>query len=246
MVQSRFSKVITNNRGRSFVVGDLHGCYDEFLNKLDEVNFNYDEDIVICTGDLVDRGNKSLDCFNLIYKNWFYTTRGNHEHFCLEYTKQKTQLDKISYKKFHINNGGDWFYQLPLDVQLHIANEIENLPLIITLNINDKSYGIVHANIPNEFKFWYDLKNELDNYKEEFDNSKLLENILYARTKAKSAMNMLSDENKFIFPDINEIYFGHTVVKFPIKRGNFNFIDTGCVFKGGELTIKEIGRDYNG
>jgi hypothetical protein len=57
---------------------------------------------------------------------------------------------------------------------------------------------------------------------------------------------MLSDENKFIFPDINEIYFGHTVVKFPIKRGNFNFIDTGCVFKGGELTIKEIGRDYNG
>ena len=68
MVQSKFSKVITNNRGRSFVVGDLHGCYDEFLNKLDEVNFNYDEDIVICTGDLVDRGNKSLDCFNLIYK----------------------------------------------------------------------------------------------------------------------------------------------------------------------------------
>ena len=114
------------------------------------------------------------------------------------------------------------------------------------VNINDKSYGIVHANIPNEFKFWYDLKNELDNYKEEFDNSKLLENILYARTKAKLAMNMLSDENQFIFPDINEIYFGHTVVKFPIKRGNFNFIDTGCVFKGGNLTIKEIGRDYNG
>ena len=80
-----------------------------------------------------------------------------------------------------------------------------------------------------------------DNYKEDSDNSKLLENILYSRTKAKLAMDILSDENNFIFSDIDEIYFGHTVVNAAIKRGNLNFIDTGCVFKHGKLTLKEVG-----
>lgn len=241
MIQSKYSKTVINNKGRTFIAGDLHGCYDEFLYKLDEVNFNYDEDIVICAGDLVDRGNKSLDCFNLIYKKWFYTVRGNHEHFCLEYSKQNTQMDKINYRNFHIGNGGEWFYKLPLDVRLHIADEIENLPLIITINTNNKSFGIIHGNIPNEFKLWNELKTKLEYYKEDSDNSKLLENILYSRTKAKDAINILSDENNFIFSDIDEIYFGHTVVKDVVKRGNLNFIDTGCVFKHGKLTLKEVG-----
>ncbi|MDC5690013.1 metallophosphoesterase, partial [Acinetobacter baumannii] len=45
---------------RLFVVGDIHGCYDEFMDELIEVSFNFEEDMVISVGDLVDRGKDSL------------------------------------------------------------------------------------------------------------------------------------------------------------------------------------------
>ncbi|MFX7825162.1 serine/threonine-protein phosphatase 2, partial [Acinetobacter baumannii] len=38
---------------------------------------------------------------------------------------------------------------------------------------------------------------------------------------------------------VDEIYFGHTVVKEPVQHQNCFFIDTGAVF-GGALTVLEI------
>jgi len=50
-----------NNEGRDFVIGDLHGCYDELKDKLLDVNFNEEVDRVFSVGDLVDRGPESLN-----------------------------------------------------------------------------------------------------------------------------------------------------------------------------------------
>ena len=40
-------------QGRLFVVGDLHGCYTLLMNKLDELKFNFQHDLLVSVGDLV-------------------------------------------------------------------------------------------------------------------------------------------------------------------------------------------------
>ena len=72
-----------HEKGRLFVVGDIHGCYDELMQGLEQVNFDFQNDLLIAVGDLVDRGSDSLKCLNLIDEPWFKAILGNHEEMCV-------------------------------------------------------------------------------------------------------------------------------------------------------------------
>ncbi len=50
-----------NEDGRDFVVGDIHGEYDQLMEALDHQNFDKDHDRLFSVGDLIDRGPKSVD-----------------------------------------------------------------------------------------------------------------------------------------------------------------------------------------
>ena len=65
---------------RYLVVGDIHGCWNELDNLLNQLNFNYNSDVLICVGDLIDRGPDSLTVYLnfLTTKNW-YSVMGNHD-----------------------------------------------------------------------------------------------------------------------------------------------------------------------
>ena len=65
---------------RVFAVGDLHGEITALNEKLVEIGFNKDADLLISVGDLIDRGEDSLACLSLIHNEpWFHAVRGNHE-----------------------------------------------------------------------------------------------------------------------------------------------------------------------
>jgi serine/threonine protein phosphatase 1 len=51
-----------NEKGRDFVVGDIHGCFDLLSNNLKEIGFDESVDRLFSVGDLVDRGKQSEDC----------------------------------------------------------------------------------------------------------------------------------------------------------------------------------------
>ena len=65
-----------------FVVGDIHSCYTQLKDKLKEVGFNYNTDLLIAVGDLVDRGKENEKCIGLLNEHWFTSIKGNHEDFC--------------------------------------------------------------------------------------------------------------------------------------------------------------------
>jgi len=64
---------------RYFIIGDVHGCYDELQDLLDKAGLSGDDQI-ICIGDMVDRGLQSAEALD-----FFRTTpgvasiQGNHE-----------------------------------------------------------------------------------------------------------------------------------------------------------------------
>lgn len=234
MNKTKLSIELEKNNGRVFVCGDIHGMYDEFMKLLEQIEFNFDEDLMICTGDLVDRGPKSLDCFNLSYRTWFINCRGNHEQFCLDCIKEG---DRRTYQT-HVSNGGQWFYNLPLDVQNVIARDVENMPVAITLNRNGKRYGFVHADIPLYVRSWDELLENLSGIS--YDT--YITQCIWGRSRVRQAM--ASRWNNHInnhIDGVEEVFIGHTVLHDHKKVGNINFIDTGFVYDGyNKLTIVEI------
>ena len=65
----------------TYIVGDLHGCYDELQLLLDEVRFDSSQDFLYLVGDLVARGPKSLECLRLVRSlgERAKTVLGNHD-----------------------------------------------------------------------------------------------------------------------------------------------------------------------
>ena len=39
----------------SYVISDIHGCYDELIRMLEKINLG-DSDTLICAGDYIDKG----------------------------------------------------------------------------------------------------------------------------------------------------------------------------------------------
>jgi Icc-related predicted phosphoesterase len=50
---------------RTILIGDIHGCYDEFMSLLDKVNYDKDNDRLIILGDFIDKGPKSFEIIDL-------------------------------------------------------------------------------------------------------------------------------------------------------------------------------------
>ena len=106
-----------------YVVGDIHGCYTQLMSKLKEIKFNFNTDLLICVGDLVDRGKENEKVFNLLREHWFISIKGNHEHFCQEGFLN----DHVAYSHKAPNNGGSWFYKLNEDIQqtMKLISDVE-------------------------------------------------------------------------------------------------------------------------
>lgn len=71
---------------RTIIVGDIHGCYDELKQLLEEWEFNRDEDVLISVGDLVDRGPKIKETLEFVMSlPRFHAVMGNHDDKCVRH-----------------------------------------------------------------------------------------------------------------------------------------------------------------
>ena len=116
-----------------YVVGDIHSCYTLLKEKLKDTGFNFNEDLLVAVGDLVDRGVENEKCVGLLHEHWFTSIKGNHEDFCY---KGMTD-DNVRFYHRMSNNGGEWFYNLPEDLMHHIGNRLNQLP--VTLEVKYES-----------------------------------------------------------------------------------------------------------
>ena len=65
---------------RHLIVGDVHGCLDEVLELLGRVGFDPQADVLVCVGDVVDRGPKIRETLEYLFGlPSFQTVLGDHE-----------------------------------------------------------------------------------------------------------------------------------------------------------------------
>lgn len=75
---------------RTIIIGDIHGCYDEFISLLKKIQYKKKKDKLILLGDLMDRGPKSWEMLQIAMRlkkecpESFYMIRGNHDQYILE------------------------------------------------------------------------------------------------------------------------------------------------------------------
>ena len=184
-----------------YIVGDLHGCYSLLMQELKKIDFDFENDLVICTGDLVDRGVENLECISLLDQPWFFTVRGNHEEMCIRSPHDR----KI--KDIHARNGGEWFYQLSSRKQSEISSRFQQLPLVIEVQLGHKKIGVVHADI--DIHDWNAFKQDImqGDYKISGVTS-AYSNALWGRGRIRQ-----HSAHYDVVENIDEIYIGHTIVK---------------------------------
>lgn len=68
-----------NRTGRDFLVGDLHGAAGDLILLLTGVRFDPSRDRLFCAGDLVNKGEGSVEVLELASQPWFHAVMGNHD-----------------------------------------------------------------------------------------------------------------------------------------------------------------------
>ena len=217
----------------TYVMSDLHGCYDKFIQMLKIIDFK-DNDELYILGDVFDRGNKPIDILDYIisHKN-IYLIKGNYEDmFCDYYIND--DYNWIMY------NGGDTTLKQIQEYQMKVSfNYIENLykyikklPLYKVIEVNNRKFILVHAGL--EF---YSININKNTTVEHFLEQQNENTLLWDRD------NIISQE---VFKDYITIS-GHTPtinIRHILGMSNSNrilfgkgniYIDCGCCFEVGTL-----------
>lgn len=240
-----------NVDGRDFIVGDLHGCYDELMKLLAHVNFDKNNDRLFATGDLMDRGPKTKECLELLNEKWFFSVLGNHEDLLIE--KSLTLSARGELSKDDIAEVEAFGKYLPLLKKMPLAFKI-NHPLIDNVfvvhseilpehlwpytseEINNKAYlaqlDVLHKKDSTQLivDFFDKNKNKQLSYqnKQKLLWSRKIISAFYKRHKKMIDKGDFSFMKNELFSTDSKIFCGHNVVPFPMKIGQQYYIDTGA------------------
>lgn len=240
-----FIQRFTENKvGRDFVVGDLHGHYDELIAELDSLDFDFQHDRLFTVGDLCDRGPKSEEVIELTNEPWFFSVRGNHDQFILDrYESERVMItrgyDEHSPDENHFRVTGFesiWFFELEKQRQRELGELLMVLPYVIEVEYKCKLIGITHAGVPVGFESWTDFVNDID-------SRSTRELTLRHRRHAQHASRKKS---KWI-EGINYTVHGHSCFIEPVFSQNSCFIDTFDKSEGlTVLSLEDVVESFKG
>ncbi|NLO24131.1 MAG: metallophosphoesterase [Fibrobacter sp.] len=94
---------------RSLFIGDVHGCFDELSQMIEDFAFVEGKDSIYLTGDVINKGPMVLECIRLIDELKIQAVLGNHEARFLETLKvPKTKWTEKEYKRMKALGEVEW------------------------------------------------------------------------------------------------------------------------------------------
>lgn len=130
-----------NDKGRTFVAGDLHGCYHQLETLLDRVKFDKENDILYLPGDLGDRGPESEKCFGLLDEDWVRVTAGNHEEIFIDSCDPRIAFN---WENWRIH-GGYWAEVMSCAKRMEYVKKLFELPVVIVVGEGERRFNVFHA-----------------------------------------------------------------------------------------------------
>ena len=239
----------------TYVMGDIHGCYDELVQMMKVIDFK-DSDRLILVGDYIDRGRQNYEMLQFIGNcpENILLLRGNHEEEFIAYVELMQAVDKadrmtadyclsgdtmVLYDKVRYRFGNDkkGMFGRYFDVYETIKNLIENNGVVMKDLIS-------WANLMKQMPYWTRLECNGKKivvthagYWEDLPEKDLEHFCLYAREEGIKSGGI---ENGIVIsghtPTILEdeyAYTGGRVFRHENKAGKCVFynIDCGCVFR---------------
>ncbi|MFV8781505.1 metallophosphoesterase [Microbulbifer sp. SA54] len=138
-----FWNIGQNLSGRDFVVGDVHGHWQQLQNQLAELAFNPACDRLFCLGDIVDRGPDSAAMVEMIDQKVYFSILGNHEAMMIAGFEDPEAV------AMHAANGGEWFYRLSPAEQQTLVDKVRQWPWAAEIQAPRGTAGLVHADVPD-------------------------------------------------------------------------------------------------
>ena len=239
-----------------YIISDIHGCYDEYMELLEKIHLSEEDELYIL-GDAMDRGPEPIKVLQdiMLRPNGIYII-GNHDFIMLSIMKKlAVEVTEDNYEN-HLSvedlydhacwmqDGGEvtsrQFAALPREEQQDILEYLEEASVYEVLEDKGKRFVLVHAGLDN-----FREDKELEEY-EFYD---------FLFTSPDYSKRYYHNENTYLVT-------GHTPTvhirpdgKPEVYQGNGHIaIDCGCVFGGqlaaycietGEITYVESKNDNN-
>lgn len=219
----------------TYIIADIHGCYDQYMELLHRINFGSEDELYIL-GDVVDRGPEPIKIIlDIMDRDNVTLIMGNHEVMALAVLKKLVReishgsiedfdYDVMQEISLWMANGGDItmekFQQLDPSKRADVLSYLEDASYYETIEQDDKLYVLVHGGLGG-----FSLDKDLDDYD--------LDDLVWERP----------DYDREYFPG-GRVFLvtGHTPTQFirydrkPLifQENGHIAIDCGCAF-GGNL-----------
>ena len=135
---------------RTIIVGDIHGCYEDFIALLRQVDYKSKHDRLLLLGDLMDRGPCSYEMLRWAihwkekHPDTFFMVRGNHEQMLVE---QSSALDtRMIWRVVGKTASLRSFRKHGDRMESYIPWILEHMPIYHI----DEGFRLVHAGVEHE------------------------------------------------------------------------------------------------
>lgn len=219
----------SNTAGTDYVVGDLHGCIDILRRAMELLQFDPTKDRMFSVGDLVDRGPHSLETGELMYEDWFYAVRANHEDLMIRSVIGQEWRAKDAW----LNNGGEWSIKCDQDRLQALAKAAATLPYVIAVGSSGiDRFNVVHAELAFDDGYQRTVATDEMLDRGEFTAGQLF-TMIWGREMISNGEEHYPPRPGKAFHDpdlLSPTYVGHTPVQNVVRVQNQIYIDCGAVF----------------
>ncbi len=129
------------------VIGDIHGCFYTLADLYKKIIIRFPNIPVYTVGDLVDRGNHSLEAVNFIIDNNIYFTPGNHDYMFYHFFREPSSVFARSW----FFNGNESTLESYENRETEMYKHLEFIKSA-QLYYNTEDCFISHAGISNQYE----------------------------------------------------------------------------------------------
>ena len=225
--------------GYTYVMADIHGMYDEYMQMLEKIHFGEDDHLYVL-GDVIDRGKDGIRLLqDMMQRSNVTFLPGNHEDMMLKVvTLPEMAGGEYERRMAHWSrNGGDvtahsFFSCLNYKEQAKMIAYLEGCPLFLPdVRVGGRSYYLVHA-CPDMYGLTKGMEQSpvtlgtLSDYPEN-KAEEIKKELLWTRPEGTEHM---PDEVTVVFGHTPTIHYQGNLPMTCWHGNNMINIDCGCAY----------------